>query len=403
MISFLHPGFLYAALAIAAGIVALHFIVTEQPRTGILPTVRFFPDLPARASTLTLRFSDKLLMLLRVLTVLLLGAAFAQPRFQAGHRTVANIVAIDVSSATGNMAEVADSALPYIENAAAIVLFDSSAREIPVADVRDSLARYRQDTHRRAPSTISPALIASLRAGSRVRSRADSIGIVIISPFTSAQVDAATIPLRAHWPGNIRTVRVSQDTSTKTATRAAQVTWADSGASPHWVRREKADTVGAIAFGRDVLVHAFARRWKLASGDSARVIARWMDGEPAAVEQNCVRSYAFSLPTTGDAPIRADFVRFVETAHQPCGATAVPGPLGPETVSALQGPKALAASGAIAPQTVRMTSPVPWLLTAALLLALLELYVRSRRGVSRVATQSNAEPVASATPPRAAA
>src|SRR5688500_1292427 len=36
--TFLAPGFLYAAFAVAAVIVGLHFIVTRQPRAGILPT-----------------------------------------------------------------------------------------------------------------------------------------------------------------------------------------------------------------------------------------------------------------------------------------------------------------------------------------------------------------------------
>src|SRR4051812_12322988 len=50
MISFLHPGFLYAAAAASVVVVALHFLVAEQPRAGVLPTVRFFPDMDVRST-----------------------------------------------------------------------------------------------------------------------------------------------------------------------------------------------------------------------------------------------------------------------------------------------------------------------------------------------------------------
>lgn len=45
---FLAPVYLVAAGAVAAGVVALHFLSTREPDTDLLPTVRFIPDVPCR-------------------------------------------------------------------------------------------------------------------------------------------------------------------------------------------------------------------------------------------------------------------------------------------------------------------------------------------------------------------
>lgn len=402
MISFLHPGFLYAAMGVAAGIVALHFLVTEQPKTGMLPTVRFFPDLPARATTLTLRLSDLLLLAMRVLTVLLVGAAFAQPRINATHRTVARIVAVDLSNGSKSLREVSDSALPYIDigasigKAAAAVLFDSVAREVDVGQAVDSLRALADGaTASRPAGSISPALIASLRAASRVRERVDSVEIVLVSPLITAERDAATLAIRSRFPGHIRVVRVASDTTRVDTEQRVRVEWADSAASTMWVRRERVDTVGAIGAklggATSVLVFPFERRWRLAAAASGamRVVARWMDGEPAVVEVSaageCVRSIGFALPSVGDVTLRSHFVRFSESLVKPCTPAGSAGdrtPLPAEFVRALQGPQQLAPAAAIAPRVTRMTPLVPWLLVAALLVALAELWVRRRQTIA---------------------
>ncbi len=359
MLSFLHPGFLYAAIAAAAGIVALHFIITEQPRTGVLPTVRFFPDLPARASTLTLRLSDILLLALRVTTVLLIGAAFAQPRITPTHHTVTCVVGINVPSASPRAKEAADSTLLYIGDAAAVI--------------RDS------------SGSLSSLLVSALRAGARVRESADSIELVLISQFTTNERDAATLAIRSRWPGRIRVVRIPPDTTHQPARQQLRVEWADSVAGSLWARRARVDTVGAVAVGAtSVLIYPFVRRWRLAvqPGKDVRIVARWVDGEPAIVESvaggTCLRSVSFTPPVVGDAILRWDFVRFGEYVRTSCGA-ATPTLLPPEFVAALEGPAHLAASSAIAPRVTRMTPLVPWLLGAAILLALLELALRRQR------------------------
>ena len=79
--TFLAPAFLYASMAVAAVIVGLHFIVTRQPRAGILPTARFVPDTRATAVAAARRPTDLLLMFIRMLIVIAAGAGMAKPVF----------------------------------------------------------------------------------------------------------------------------------------------------------------------------------------------------------------------------------------------------------------------------------------------------------------------------------
>jgi hypothetical protein len=414
MISFLLPGFLYAAGAVALGVVVLHLLVTQQPKSDVLPTVRFFPDVVARSTSVTIRPSDLWLLLLRVLTILLIGAAFAQPQLRPDHRSVARIVAADLSRAVGNAAQLADSARRYTASAAGVVLFDSRAREVTPAVAAESLSTFASNTGTRPRGALSPALIMALRAASRIRESADSLELVIVSPFVREEADAATQALRAIWPGHVKIVRVAAAAAPADSVRSRSararplIEWADSGATTTWTPRPRVDTIGAVRAGDDVLVFPFARRWQLKGARvvtaeaNERVYARWSDGEPAAVERSigmdCVRSVAIPMPTVGDAILRPEFVRFTDALAAPCQSAHDFSPLPPEFMTALEGGARLAPSGAVKPRATRMTPLVPWLLASALLLALLELLVR-RRGAPTVAT-SGADPI---DPPRHAA
>jgi hypothetical protein len=399
VISFVLPGFLYAAGAAALGVVVLHLLVTQQPKTDILPTVRFFPDVVARSTSVTIRPSDLWLLLLRVLTILLVGAALAQPRITPEHRAVARLVAVDLSRAVGRPAQLADSARKYLAGASGVVLFGAQAREATTAAAADSLAAFAgRPAAARQRGALSPALVAALRAASRIREQADSIELVIVSAFAREEADAATPTIRALWPGRVTLVRVaaaedaSPDARRGGAADAPRIEWADSGATTTWAARGRTDTIGAVRAGDAVLVFPFVRRWQRRStGDSARsgdarVIARWADGEPAAVERAagtaCVRSVAVAMPTAGDAILRPEFVRFAEALAAPCGAFHDYSPLSTELMTSLAGGSRLAPASAVTPRAARTTPLVPWLLAAALVLALLELLVRRRRAPS---------------------
>ena len=427
---FLAPVYLVVAGAIAAGVVALHFLSTREPDTDLLPTVRFIPKVPVQATTITMRFSDPWLLVLRVLLILLLGAALARPLLHPLSAPVKSIAVVDVSRAVESPRELVDSARGYVEAAAAVVFFDREAREVgggamdslevlaegaPVSG--DGLAGEgtgarggTQRWTRTQKGSLSSALIAALRTASRLRDGADSLQLVVISPFAREERDAATERMRALWPGRIEVVRVggagpadglppgaSTETAAESPTQASRVRieWADSTASELWAEREIPDTIAGVRANDAVMVYPFERRWRPAAAtpsalstgtpsttENPRVYARWMDGEPAAFERatadGCVRSIAIPLPTEGDAILRPAFQRFLAGLDTPCGEPGDPSPLSDEFLTAFAGDGPLAPASEIGRQVKRVTPAVPWILALALLVALAEHWARRR-------------------------
>src|SRR4029079_1608152 len=129
--TFLAPGLFVASLAIAAAVVALHFIVTRQPRAASFPTARFVPDLPATATARATRPSDIWLMLLRVLLVLAAGAGLAKPILKPSRGKEARVILADVSRSSKDSAAVRDSVRSLYRNHDIVIAFDSSSRIIP--------------------------------------------------------------------------------------------------------------------------------------------------------------------------------------------------------------------------------------------------------------------------------
>jgi aerotolerance regulator-like protein len=396
-VSFLAPGFLMVAGLVALVAVGLHFLSTRDPRLEPFPTARFVPDAPVRATATKVRLTDPWLLLLRVVLLLLAGAAVARPVVTPPRRPVARIVALDVSRAVGSPRDVADSARTYLQDAATVILFDSATREVP-SGAADSLARGG----RIAPSrgSLSAALVAARRAAAALRDRADSLELVVVSPFAAEERDAATAAIRSLWPGRVHTVPVAAASPPRDSVR---VEWADSARNTTWTARASADTIGALRAGDAVLVYPFVRRWKLAGPlePATRVYARWMDGEPVAVERwignRCIRSLGFALPAEGDALLRPEFQRFLEGLRAPCGAPRDFAPLPASVMTSFRGTGALAPAAALAPRVERVTPLMPWLLAAVLLLAILELIAR-RRSTARPRTAAAAATAAGPAP-----
>lgn len=422
--NFLAPIFFYAALGVAAGAIALHFIVTRQPTSSPLPTVRFVPTSAVRVTTVAPVPEDLLLLLVRVLAVLLVGAALARPVIVPHRRALARVVLADVSRAVGPIETVRDSARALLGSGDVLIAFDSSARVIRsgAADSASKLVRSARE------GRLSPALIAGLRAASTIRDGADSIELAIVSPLRSAEIDGATQAIRALWPGRIRIVHVAgaadslappagvqvraeaddpialatsvagiavsdsvvrvirgaaseADSMWASGGRRTLVRWPITGAPPGWIARTALDTAGAVIAGEAALVTPLERRWRLDSAIAiTRVAARWVDGTPAAVErtigQGCIRDVAIAVPTRGDLALRGSFARFVRALVAPCEAVSG-GPVADSgTLAALAGRGSLASHDAVRPPENVSTPLVPWLLAAAILLVLLELFVR---------------------------
>jgi hypothetical protein len=422
--TFLAPMFFYIALGVAAGAVALHFIVTRQPASSPLPTVRFVPTSAVRVTTVAPVPEDLLLLLVRVLAVLLIGAALARPVRVPHRRAVARVVLADVSRAVGRIETVRDSAHALLGSGDVLVVFDSSARVVR-SGASDSAARLVRSSR---GGRLSPALIAAMRAASTLRDAADSIELAIVSPLRASEVDGATHGIRALWPGRIRVVRIaaagdslappaglalragaddpiaiaisiaglpSSDSVVRVIRGDATMTdsaWAVSGrhtlvrwpltdAPPGWIARTPSDSVGAVVAGEAALVFPLERRWRLDSAvHVTRVAARWVDGAPAAVERaagsGCIRDVAIAVPTRGDLVLRPAFGRLVRALVAPCEAVAGGLAADSSVVATLAGDGTLASHDAIRPPDDVATPLVPWLLAAAIILVLLELFVR---------------------------
>jgi hypothetical protein len=432
-VTFLAPIFLYVAAGVAAGVIALHFIVTRQPTSSPLPTVRFIPMGSVRVTTVAPVPEDLILLALRVLLVLLIGAAFARPVLVPAHRSVARVVLADVSRDVGQIEMVRDSAHALLGQGDVLITFDSTARVVQrhAADSARRLVRSERD------GRLSLALIAALRTAATLRASADSIELAIVSPLRSNEVDGATAAIRALWPGRIRLVRVpgSRDSiavsggftlraatddplalaaaaegvphdpqvrivrdaatpadSTWAATgHHTLVRWPAAGAPPGWVARPRVDTVGAVSAGEAALVIPLERRWQLDTAThAARVVARWVDSEPAAVERTlgagCIRDVAVSVPTRGDVMLRPSFARFFRALGAPCRAAGGGPALDAHDVEMLAGTGPLAPATKIRPPETIVTPLVPWLLAGAIVLLVLEIAVR--RGAAPAWTAS---------------
>jgi hypothetical protein len=433
--TFLVPGFLWGAIAVAAGIVALHFIVTRQPRASVLPTARFVPDSAATATVRDARPSDLLLMLLRMLVVLASGAALARPVIKPNRQTSARVFLMDDSRGVANVSEAADSVKRLYRAGDGVIVFDSVARSLGAKPL-DSLSVAPRVNAR---GNISAALIASLREASALRDKVDSMELVIVSPLLAEERDAATDSIRNLWRGRARLVRITprsdsaiaakgsmdirsiagdglavsvslaskspanasvrivraapsaDDTAWAEAENHVLVVWPITDRPPFAVTRSPVDQSGGVVSYSARLVAAFDRRWTYPADSlrGARVVVRWADGEPAAVErdsgQGCIRSVDIPVANVGDLVIRPEFVALMKDIAAPCEEPRSFEPAPTAVIASLIGGGSLAPSDVFAARN-DITSPLaPWLFGIALAAALGELFLRSRATIPTMA------------------
>lgn len=377
------PGYLYAAIAAAAAVVALHLIVTRRPRAAMLPTARFVPDVPAPATSRALRPYDLFLLLLRVVMLLTVGTALARPVFRPGRERIARVIVADISGSVVSRSEVSDSVRGLFRTGDVIVAFDSAAHAIGAADSLPSISASG------ATGSLSAALAAALRAAPGVREGADSVELVMVSALLPAESDLATERIRALWPGRARLVRVAPHTDTVAG--KPRILWGGPERPTMSIGMRRPDTSGAVIAGSDVVVAPFARRWSFPQDSlyGATVVARWVDGAPAAVERltstGCDRSIAIPIDSVGDLVLRPEFIRLREILTAPCSQRGVAASKGFTGATSLSAITALAGSGKLAPASVfpaplDVQSPLaPWLMGTAMALALVELFVRRKR------------------------
>lgn len=375
--SILAPWYLVAALAATGVAVVLHLLVRRRPPSMALPTARFIPDAPVSARAIARRPADALLLALRVGALVLAGLALAAPAFARRRNGTARVVVVDLSRGADRSATL-DSARAYVNGAAVVLVVDSVAVDVTrsAADTLAVIARSAPSLHR---GSLTASMLAALRAVPRAAIGADSVSLTIVSPALEEERDRASAAVRALWPGRIDVVRTPA--AAVTVDSSVRVLWADSAASTHW-RAVAPANAGALLFGDMVLVAPLVRRWRAVDGDSSRVVARWVDGEPAVLERRagagCVREVGVTMPAVGDVLLRPEVERFVDwLGRAPCGAGA-PVALGAAALDSLRGRGRLARGADFPAAASRSSALAPWLLIAVLLLLAAETLVRGR-------------------------
>jgi len=441
VLSFLTPGYLIAAVAAAAGLVAAHFIVRRKPGAMSLPTARFVPDAPVLTTGWARIPTDLATLALRVLCVLLAGIALAGPFLRSTRTGTARVILADRSRAVADGGALSDSVASIRAPGDVVIGYSSRAgEELPAGSAASaSLSRTLER------GSLSAGLIAATRAASRFRDHADSVELVIVSSFASEEVDAATARVRQEWPGRARLVvmpaRARADSArtpllageptdplavalsiarpstsaevriVRGAMAEADSAWASERAGRvvvHWpvsaapagfvARRESAPAGGLLTAG-GVMIAPFQRRWQYAPALDSKPSAWWIDGDVAAVEatvgRGCVRSVAVPVSPGGDFVLRPDLHSALHDLVQPCGGATGFDRMTAASLAMLAGTGRLAPASLFAKPRAAASPIARWLLLASLACALLELVVR-RRGsnqASGVVLSGSGEPL----------
>ncbi|HEX6751143.1 MAG TPA: BatA domain-containing protein [Longimicrobium sp.] len=212
VITFGTPAFLLAGALAALVPLALHLIRRRPPSRAPLPTERFLSPDPRTAVRVS-RPTDPLLLALRMLLLVLAGAAFARPVWFPAARGTREVVLLDTGAGIGDawpqaVAEARRRLLaPDGTLRGELVLFDTlGVRMHRVTEA--TFATLAGSPPSRAPSRYSAAL-RSIPAAARELRGADSIRVTLITrPRWSAWSDGIAPLRRAAWPGAIEVVAI---------------------------------------------------------------------------------------------------------------------------------------------------------------------------------------------------
>ncbi len=211
------PLFLLAGALAALIPLALHLIRRRPPTRSPLPTARFLSE-DARSSIRVSRPTDRLLMALRILLLLLAGAALARPSWAPAPRGTREVVLLDRGAAMRDSdawrrgVEEARRTLIARDGSARgdLVVFDTSAVHLP----QRRLTGATFDSLAAAGPTANPAsYAAALRAidpAVRGPRGADSVRVTMLSALRRGGWRPGMAALRqAAWPGAIRLPNVA--------------------------------------------------------------------------------------------------------------------------------------------------------------------------------------------------
>jgi hypothetical protein len=416
--TWLWPPALVIAGMSAAAVAALHLIARSRRRAEPFPTARFVPSRQLSDRARAIAWTDVPLLVLRMLAIIAIGAAVAAP-VASRPGVVERIVLADRSRAVASTSELRDSLRALVRGEDLLIPFDS------VALVRADRTSIDSISTTDARGSLSAGLAAAIRAAVVAAARADSMELVIVSPLAREEFDEATSRLRHAWPGRVRvvmlrssasesapaqidvraqpndavaaalsltperwlrgTVRIlrgrigSADSSWARLAGHVLVVWPASDTAADWARRVAIDAIGAVTASTATLVARFPRPWIL----NGKAVARWADGEPAAVERStgggCIREVGILVDASSDLALRAPFRRFVEQLLAPCGGTRAPTPASATDISALAGHGVLASAASFRGSDVERSPATPWLLALGAAMLVAELALRRPR------------------------
>ena len=337
VIAFASPWFLLAGALAALVPLVLHLIRRRPPSRAPLPTQRFLTEDPRTAVRVS-RPTDLLLLALRMLLLVLAGAAFARPTWFPAPEGTSEIVLLDRGAAMQGEAwarAVAEARRRLMgpEDVARgeLVLFDTAATRIPRRQVTpalfDSLASAR-------PSSAAISYAAALRAippAARELRGADSVRVTLLSRLRWGGWGEGMAPLReAAWPGAIETpdlgpAATSADSASSDSASSDSTAANDTTASGDDARRATVIAPGE----RGVFVRAAlgATGWAVRSmagadalpADDARlyvVLAPTSPALAAAIEERARGGATVVIPRSGVTDALRDVLPWVDFAPE---------------------------------------------------------------------------------------
>lgn len=221
MITFGTPAFLLAGALGALVPLALHLIRRRPPNRAPLPTERFLAPDPRTAVRVS-RPTDLLLLALRMLLLVLAGAAFAHPVWFPAARGTREVVLLDTGTGMGAAwpQAVAEARRLLLgadgKPRGELVLFDTIAVPMRRLDAR-SFASLQATPPTGAESRYAAAL-EMIPAATRELRGADSVRVTLITRARwAAWSEGLSALRRAAWPGAIGLVSIPVPPATDSA------------------------------------------------------------------------------------------------------------------------------------------------------------------------------------------
>jgi hypothetical protein len=214
VITFGTPAFLLAGALAALVPLAVHLIRRRPAARAPLPTERFLTADP-RTSVRVSRPTDLLLLALRMLLLLLAGAAFARPAWLPGARGTSEIVLLDRGAAMvsgDGWRQAVAAARQRLLGADGVargelVLFDTAAVRVPRRRVAPALFDSLAAAPPAASSIRYAAALRAIPGAARDLRGADSVRVTLVTrPRWGGWSDGIAPLRRAAWPGAIDVV-----------------------------------------------------------------------------------------------------------------------------------------------------------------------------------------------------